>query len=268
MKIQIKYLLVLLLFCSPAFGASTDTICDTTTDCKLLLHENGADASIVHTDSAQAKTVSPNGDAQLDTAQKKFGTASGLLDGTGDFLSIHDDSDFAIGSGAWTIDCWIRMSSLPGSFYTVASQTDTGNYSWVISIYKNAPDDYHVAYQYSLNGTDSFTLIDHAMTISANTWYHFACVRTGDTIKIFLDGNLVDSQNLGAGDSLYNSTADFLIGSSCAGGSPGVNPFAGWIDEFRFIKGTAVWTGAFTAPSAEYTGGSTESTRKRMILMS
>ena len=48
---------------------------------KLLLHCNGTDGSTTFTDEI-GKTVTANGNAQIDTAQSKFGGASGLFDGT------------------------------------------------------------------------------------------------------------------------------------------------------------------------------------------
>lgn len=47
---------------------------------KLLLHMNGVDGSTTFTDSETTpKTITPNGSVQIDTAQSKFGGASGLF---------------------------------------------------------------------------------------------------------------------------------------------------------------------------------------------
>ena len=62
---------------------------------KLLLHFDGSDGATTTTDSSNnERTITLAGDAQLDTAQKKFGTASLLLDGNGDLASAADDGDF------------------------------------------------------------------------------------------------------------------------------------------------------------------------------
>ncbi|MBT6515561.1 MAG: hypothetical protein HOK65_12415, partial [Crocinitomicaceae bacterium] len=50
--------------------------------------------------------MTPNGTAQIDTAQKKFGTGSILLNGSGNFLSAPDSDDFNFASGDFTIDFW------------------------------------------------------------------------------------------------------------------------------------------------------------------
>jgi len=59
-------------------------------------------------------TVTAYGNAQIDTAQSKFGGASGLFDGAGDYLSTPDSEDWNFGSGDFTIDFWVRFNSLPG----------------------------------------------------------------------------------------------------------------------------------------------------------
>jgi hypothetical protein len=72
---------------------------------KLMLHCNGADMSTTFTDdSFSARTVTANDNAQINTAQYKFGLASGIFDGSGDFLSIVNSSDFNFNSNDFTID--------------------------------------------------------------------------------------------------------------------------------------------------------------------
>ena len=78
----------------------------------------------------------------------------------------------------------------------------------------------------------------------ANSWNHIAATRSGSTIRIFLNGDVV-----GTGT---NSSA---IGSSVSipyvgGRSDGFHPWKGYIGELRIVKGTAVYTAAFTPPSA------------------
>ena len=66
-----------------------------TADTKLLIHADGADGSTSFTDSsASGHTITANGNAQVDTDQKEFGTGSLLCDGTGDYLSIPDHADW------------------------------------------------------------------------------------------------------------------------------------------------------------------------------
>ena len=63
--------------------------------------------------------------AQIDTAQSKFGGASGLFDGTGDYLSSADSADWAFGSGDFTIDFWLRFATVTAQA-AFLSQMDAG----------------------------------------------------------------------------------------------------------------------------------------------
>ena len=76
---------------------------------KLLLHCDGADDSQTFTDSGNTghtPTDPAPGDAKQDTAYAKFGSASGYLDGTGDFIEVPDHDDWNFGSGDFTVDGW------------------------------------------------------------------------------------------------------------------------------------------------------------------
>ncbi len=57
---------------------------------------NGADGSTTFTDSATggSHTWTAYGNAQIDTAQNKFGGASGLFDGSGDYIDTPDSPDW------------------------------------------------------------------------------------------------------------------------------------------------------------------------------
>lgn len=105
---------------------------------QLLLHCNGTDTSTSFPDSGNTgHTVTANGNAQVDTSFKQFGTGSLLLDGTGDYLSIPDSEDWNMGDGTFTIDFWVRFNALPTSsniVYFVSQEDDTNN-RWSITSY-------------------------------------------------------------------------------------------------------------------------------------
>lgn len=81
--------------------------------CSLLCHFNGTNGSTAFTDNSKNKTTfTVNGNSQISTVQSKFGGASAYLDGTGDYLSSPSVSDFAFGTGNFTIECWIYSSDV------------------------------------------------------------------------------------------------------------------------------------------------------------
>jgi hypothetical protein len=76
----------------------------------LLLHMDGSNGSTTFPDSSSnGLTVTRYGNAQISTAQSKFGGASAYFDGAGDYLELPNPNT-AIGAvaGDFTIECWVR----------------------------------------------------------------------------------------------------------------------------------------------------------------
>ena len=189
------------------------------------------------TTTKAAKTTSRFGDSQIDTAQKKFGTASILLDGTEDNVKVPTSDDYGFGTSNWCLEAFIRPNSVTGTQHIFdlrdASSTDT------------APKLY-------LNGSTLHFGVGNASvrsggTLSTGTWYHVAVARNGGTTKLFLDGVELGT---GADTNDYGSTKPVVVGSDYQA-SP-TEAFNGWIDEVRISKGAARFTGAFTPTTGEY----------------
>ena len=217
-------------------------------DTKLLIHADGTDASTSFTDSSTgAKTVTANGNAQVDTSQKKFGTASALFDGTGDYLSVGDSADWNFGSEVFTVDCWIRFASTAANMGIVGQQTD-GNNFWSL---KWSNSDGQLRFRVAAAGSATVAL-HAAWTPSADTWYHVAAVRGwgGNVNDWALTVNGVQiGVTLTDADVVGDFTGDLWVGRDADDNS---NYFNGWIDEVRVVKGTAVWTENFTPPTSAY----------------
>ena len=77
-----------------------------------LLAFDGDDASTDFVDES-GKLWTAYGAAQLDTAQKVYGSASGLFNGSAaTYITTPFHSDFAIGGGDWTVDLRVRFNSV------------------------------------------------------------------------------------------------------------------------------------------------------------
>ena len=212
----------------------------TATPANILLHFDGTDASTSFPDATGNHTVTPNGDAQVDTAQSVFGGASGLFDGTGDYLSVPNSTDFLFGSGDFTVDMRVRLNNIIGAdAFAGVFDFGTNQRSWAFQTNGSA-----LEFLISTDGTNQ--VVAMSATISASTWIHVAVVRSGSDWAMYFDGVSVDTYT--SSDALHASTASLTIGS-LTGGS---NPINGHIDEFRLAKGTAVWTSGFTPPASAY----------------
>ncbi len=85
----------------PGYQPHTNLVGEDFSLVSLLANFDGTDGATSSVDESENTHVLIfSGDAQLDTAQKKFGTASLLLDGTGDYVRalMSDDSNSEAGS--------------------------------------------------------------------------------------------------------------------------------------------------------------------------
>lgn len=219
---------------------------------KLMLHMDGSDASTTFTDSSSsAKTITVNGNAQIDTAQSVFGGASALFDGSGDYATAVDSADWYFGNGNFTIDFRIRFAGLPSSGAVagfVTQDSNNSNVSFACDFYNSSGG--LLRFYYSTNGTNYLGGYNYGWTPTLNTWYHVAYVRNGTSLTIYLNGVAVGTPiNIGT-STLFDSTALLTVG----GYTYGTGNFAlnGWIDELRISKGIARWTSNFTPPTVAY----------------
>ena len=107
---------------------------------KLLLNFDGTDGATTTTDARpSAHTVSFEGNAQLDTAAKQFGTASLLLDGTNDAVNIAADNAFDFSDDNYTLECFVRTAT--GAFSansTILSRTKDASNFYRLDLLPNA----------------------------------------------------------------------------------------------------------------------------------
>jgi hypothetical protein len=214
---------------------------------KAMLHFDGADTSTTITDSIGVpKTWTVSGGAQLKTDQKKFGTASLYMDGAGDYISTADSADWELGSGDYTIDFWVRIANYyfsDGGVTVFLQGQDVNNWHAL------AIDGAQLRYWVKSGG--SFLLnYQPSKTMSTNTWYHIAIVRYGATVHLYVDGTELGTGVAAA--TVPNYSSSLFIGANALGI---LHDYNGYIDEFRWSKGIAGWTGNFDPPSSAYSAG-------------
>jgi hypothetical protein len=202
----------------------------------LLLRGNGINGSTTIVDeSATPKTVTAFGDAQISTAQSKFGGASMLFDGTGDYLSVSDATAFDFLTEDYTLECWIRLTSITDAALAI----NFGSQNIYFGVIASGANRFLTSY----NGVLVLEQTS-GTSLSLNQWHHIAYSRASSQARIFLDGTLVASATNSA--SINVSTAQ--IGSSPA--YPSLYFFNGYIDDLRITKGIARYTANFTPPGA------------------
>lgn len=209
----------------------------------LLLHMNGANASTTFPDhSYNALAVTANGNAQISTAQSKFGGASAAFDGTGDYLSVPSSTALDFQSGDYTIETWVRLNSIGGSAQTILNRYQTWTSALAFSLYLQSTG----AIRY-MAGNSAPVLLTSVSTITANAWHHIAVSCANGTTRLFVNGQLEASTSAVAAIS---SSAVLRLGANLE--STPVEFLNGYIDELRITKGIARYTSTFTPPTTQF----------------
>ena len=214
---------------------ATGTIESKSLDDKIFI--DGKVTGFEEATTRSGKTLTANGNAQLSTAQKKFGTASLLLDGTGDYVSLASSNDFGFGTGAFSINFWVRLDAIGGTAQNLLDMRAGSASDTAVRLYTTSGNLY-----FDVGGTAQITANS---ALSATTFHHIVIDRSGTSTKLFVDGTQVgtysDSNN-------YGNIKPLVIGAAYDGS----NATDGHIDDFRVVKGTSVYQNAFSAPSSRH----------------
>ena len=183
------------------------------------------------------------------------GEWAAYFDGTGDYLSAEDDTNFSFGTGDFTIECWLFRQDNSVTFNDLVGTANnnvlvgSNRGGWVLAYYHNysVGNLYAVKFGYQYN--NSFPVnIAFTKTLNTNTWYHLAITRQGNQLKCFVDGTQTGSTTTNSTDMI--STEPLTVGTGSGGGQSFLK---GSISNVRVVKGTAVYTSNFTPPTAPLT---------------
>ena len=158
---------------------------------------------------------------------------SNFFDGTGDDLATPSSSAFAFGTGDFTVEGWVYITSAVGS---------------TVGFWQNGTSDSCNLQRNTSGNLQAWDGADHISStpVPSNTWCHVVFCRSGATAKIFVNG----VQALTWTSSVnYSAASTWNVGYTASG----TNRMFGYISNLSVVKGTAVYTNAFTPPAAPLT---------------
>tara|TARA_A100001515_G_scaffold112954_1_gene94137 strand:- start:708 stop:2414 length:1707 start_codon:yes stop_codon:yes gene_type:complete len=177
-------------------------------------------------------------------------TGSVEFDGTGKAVSFPAGSDFAYGTGDFTIEGWFyttvigQVSGASASSHIFFAQTVSGTNYLLFGVDDNGKLLYYSTA--SGGGSDRFSSAPDGSVV-LNQWQHIALCRSSGTTKAFVDGKEIisisdtfDFDNTDRNPTIGNYTHTF-----------DTQPFNGYVSNFRILKGTALYTSDFTVPTHE-----------------
>jgi hypothetical protein len=194
--------------------------------------------------STNAYIISRNGD----TATKSFGpfaesdttTGSAYFDGSGDNIVVADNAVLELGSGAFCVECWFYTTTVSSNGVIIDKRS--GSYGPIL-IWRSTTS---IIVYMSSAGTswDMVSTVTIPGTIAINTWYHLAVYRTGTTIYGALNGNVAILTGTNS-STPQNNAGNIYIGA----GNNGADYFTGYINDFRIVVGSGVYTSANFTPT-------------------
>lgn len=193
------------------------------------------DDFIIRDRSDNNREFTSNGVTSSST-QAKFGTYSGLFNGSSG-LEVDHDTGIDVWDGSdFTVEAWIYPTSSvsgAGLFSKATSGAITGTDGWQLLL-----DDLTLSLITIESGSQSSS--SASMDLSLNTWTHVALVKDGSGARVYQDG--VQVINVGSAPSNLSNAFNFLIGEDRTANTE----FNGHMDSIRITKGTARYKNTFS----------------------
>lgn len=215
----------------------------TDTDVAFLSRPDGAVGTNIIDDESLNGAVGTNTNTPVIDDESPADTSI-IFDGTGDYLHTPDHAHFAFGSGAFTISLFYKTTT--SSVLTIVSHwedVDSNNRSWGLFTTAGGLVQF-------IGSSDGTSVVDIDITSTTVTndgaWHHIEIISTGTAQMLFIDGIKEGTDDAFSG-TLHDSNGLMMIG-----GKNSVTPitlFNGSLDNIYLVKGVALHTSNFTAPT-------------------
>ena len=198
------------------------------------------DNKFVRDTSDSAHTLSYNGTIAQShnssfTPYRSNGYSAFISNGSANYVTYPQSSGFVFGTGDFTVEAWVFAENV-GTGGVTDDQTIFGGFDTPSCLFFLTNTDSRPALW------DSTTQATSSIKIPERKWTHVAWARSSGTLKIFVDG--VQGYS-GTYNTNFNQTFTMYTGRSNLDTS---RNFSGHIMDLRVVKGTAVYTSAFTPP--------------------
>ena len=178
-----------------------------------------------------AKTLAVQGNATASSAQSNFYNGSFYFDGNGDYLGATTHADFAMGTGDFTLECWVYKSSSAAFMNFMATRGGPGTTAGFTFGSQSSGNGYDIEFY-----TNALQLNGGNQWVTDNRWHHVAVTRTGTTLRSYVNGIL----NTTATNSQDFTNTSLAIGIT---NDASQAPLHGYLQDVRIYKGVAKYTG-------------------------
>ena len=165
-------------------------------------------------------------------------------------LEVHgaeSNEDFRLSNGSFTIEFWAHIADTSNSTFVGLFENNPARRSWQFEARSNQA----LRFEWWTDGSSGSNLTASTGSFIRERWQHFAVVRNGTALNIYVDGTSV--ANTTTSDTFYENTIEPLsIGGIFQSGAL-TQDITGFISNLRIIKGEAIYTANFTPPTNELT---------------
>jgi len=181
---------------------------------------------------------------------------SGYFDGTGDYLAnTLLSSSLTIGGSDFCIEAWGYWTSFNSGTYGAPIIALYGATSQIMlrATKTAAASTSFNLYSYISSGATFVPAAGYSSGISAGTiylnqWTHVAVSRQGSTWRMFVNGQIVNTQT--DATSFAGALTAFTLASDP---TPANGLLTGWMTNARVVAGNAIYTSNFTPPTSQLT---------------
>jgi CshA-type fibril repeat protein len=171
------------------------------------------------------------------------------LDYAADYAEVTHHSDFDFGTGAFSVEAWVKVTVDDGNEKTIVSKigdegTNIGsNAGWALRTFQANTDNNNSLEFWTQTNATTYTAVYADEGLKLDQWHHVAGVREADgSLKLFIDGveatTTERTGNGGVGTASVDNTLNLRIGNDTQSGNN--DEWGGQIDEVR------IWNDART----------------------
>ena len=203
-------------------------------------------SSTLRDNSSNGYTVTNNNTTTIREFNPVKRYSSVYFDGNGDNLTITSNSAMDIGGGDFTIEFWYYYTTQKG-------------YQGIFSKPNGATDGNAIVIYFESNNTGPRVLAGNGSwvinmapgsTPSPNTWNHCALTKSGTTWRLYGNGYLQASQTATFTLNFSNTYPIYIGKYPYLPSYNSTKDFAGYMSNFRIVKGTALYTAnSFAVPA-------------------
>lgn len=160
------------------------------------------------------------------------------------YLSLAASSDWAVGTGDFTVELWVNATTTGNENFLVSLGT-AANIGLAIG---NAGKNFNCY----LNGVK--VLNQSINSFATNSWFSFALSRSGGVLYQFMGGTLLNVGGTADTTNVTDNASTLYIGCNDPAGNTNDN-FPGSMTNIRFTNGTGLYTADYTPATSPLTAG-------------